>query len=275
MYFWSLLHGHGTSACAGLERHADRVDARHELAVGAEHVERGLTHAGHDPHARGDVRGVGELDADVRDRRADRAHRERHDVERAAAHRAGVEPEHLGAHLGRVAPVVGGAGVVLVLAADERAVLDPGHVAGVAARVERVRPLRRVERQRSVPEATRLAQSASYSSSDPSHQWTRLGLEDRRPVLDPLDAARDWPSVGAVSCELVVVTAIESSRESARPAVAVTETKRRVADGRRRPCPERAESRPGRPRRAWLRCAAGSAGTTTDPRRADRDGAMR
>ena len=35
-----------------LERHADRVDARHELAVGAEHVERGLAHARHDPHAR-------------------------------------------------------------------------------------------------------------------------------------------------------------------------------------------------------------------------------
>ncbi len=118
---------------ARLERHADRVHARHELAVGAEHVERALAHAGHGPHARGDVRGVGELDADVRDGRAERAHRERDDVQRAAAHRAREERLQLGAHLGRVAPVVGRAGVVLALAADERAVLDPGDVAGVAA----------------------------------------------------------------------------------------------------------------------------------------------
>ena len=88
-----------------------------------------------------DVRGVGELDADVRDRRTERTHRERHDVERAAAHRAGVEAQHLGAHLGRVAPVVGRAGVVLALAADEGAVLDAGDVAGIAAGVEAVRPL--------------------------------------------------------------------------------------------------------------------------------------
>ncbi len=124
---------------SGLERHPDRVHARHELAVGAEHVERALAHAGHGAHARGDVRGVGELDADVRDRRAERAHRERHDVHRAAAHRAPVEAQQLGAHLGRVAPVVRRAGVDLALAADERAVLDPGDVAGVAAGVEAVR----------------------------------------------------------------------------------------------------------------------------------------
>ena len=94
----------------------------------------------------GDVGRVGELHADVRDRRTERAHRERDDVERAAAHRAGVETQHLGAHLGRVAPVVGGAGVVFALAADEGAVLDAGDVAGIAARVEAVRPELRVDR---------------------------------------------------------------------------------------------------------------------------------
>ena len=53
-----------------------------------EHVERGLAHAGHDPHADRDVGGVGELHADVGDGRAERAHRERHDVHRAAPHGA-------------------------------------------------------------------------------------------------------------------------------------------------------------------------------------------
>ncbi len=50
MYLLSASHGHGTSASPGCERGADRVQARHPLAV-AEHVERALTHAGHDPHA--------------------------------------------------------------------------------------------------------------------------------------------------------------------------------------------------------------------------------
>ena len=87
MYF-SSLHGHGTSSSPGVERRADRVHAGHEVAVVAEHVERGAAHAGHDPHRDRDVGGVGQLDADVGDRRAERAHRERHDVHRAPAHAA-------------------------------------------------------------------------------------------------------------------------------------------------------------------------------------------
>ena len=132
---------------AGLERGADGVHAGHELAVVAEHVERLLAHAGHDPHAHGDVGGVGELHADVGDRRAERAHRERHDVHRAALHRAGVEVGHLGAHLVGLAPVVVRAGVVLVGGADERAVLDAGDVAGVGVGPVAVRPLGLVERR--------------------------------------------------------------------------------------------------------------------------------
>ena len=52
------------------------------------------------------------------------------------------EAVQLLAHLGRVAPVVGRAGVVLVLGADEGAVLDPGHVGGVGEGEVGVRPLR-------------------------------------------------------------------------------------------------------------------------------------
>ena len=70
------------------ERGAERVQAGDEVAVVAEHVERVAAHPGHDPHRGRDVGRVGELDADVRDRRAERAHRERHDVHRAALHRA-------------------------------------------------------------------------------------------------------------------------------------------------------------------------------------------
>ena len=114
------------------QRHADRVHARDELAVLAERVERALAHARHDPHVGDDVRAVGQLDADVGDWRAERAHRERHDVHRAPFHAAVEEPVELVAHLGGVGPVVRRARVVLVLRADERAVLDARDVARVA-----------------------------------------------------------------------------------------------------------------------------------------------
>ena len=42
IHFSSGLHGHGTSASPCSSGRADRVHARHELAVVAEHVEGGL-----------------------------------------------------------------------------------------------------------------------------------------------------------------------------------------------------------------------------------------
>ena len=88
---------------------------------------------------RRDVGGVGELHADVGDRRTERPHRERHDVHRAALHGTRVELLHLDAHLGGVAPVVVRAGVVLGGGADERAVLDAGDVGRVGVRPVAVR----------------------------------------------------------------------------------------------------------------------------------------
>ena len=142
MYLLSALHGHGTSAWPGLERRAHRVQAGDELAVVAEHVEGALAHAGHDPHVHRDVRRVGELHADVGDGRAERAHRERHHVHRAALHRA---PEQLGERRPSSPPasrqlLVGPASTSL-LRADEGAVLDPGDVAGVGVGPVAVGPL--------------------------------------------------------------------------------------------------------------------------------------
>ena len=145
MYLLSGLHGHGTSAWPRLERGADGVDAGHPLAV-AEDVERLLAHAGHDPHADGDVGGVGQLHADVGDGGAERAHRERHDVHGAALHRIRCRASCSSARissgwrqllLGPASPLVGGA--------DERAVLDAGDVARVGVGPVAVGPLGLVE----------------------------------------------------------------------------------------------------------------------------------
>ena len=137
MYLVSL-QGHGTSAWPGLERGADGVHGRHERPVGAHRLEDRGADAGHDAHRDDDVLGVGELDAEHRVLGLDRAHAERDDVHRPAAHAPAVQLGHDRLHLGRVHPVVGGTGVGLVDRADEGAVLDPGDVAGVGGAVEGV-----------------------------------------------------------------------------------------------------------------------------------------
>ncbi len=50
MYLFSGYTATGTSWTALRERHPDRMQARHELAVLAQHVERDLAHARHDAH---------------------------------------------------------------------------------------------------------------------------------------------------------------------------------------------------------------------------------
>ena len=91
--------------------------------------------ARHDAHVHHDVGRIGQLHADLRHGRTDRAHAERQHVHGAAAHGAVEQPLELPAHLERVHPVVGGAGGVFRKRADEGAVLDARHIAGVGARV--------------------------------------------------------------------------------------------------------------------------------------------
>ncbi len=133
MYLFSASQGHGDVGLARFERRADRVEAGDELALGPEHVEGPLAHAGHDPHRDDHIGRVGELHTDVGLVRPERAHGERDDIHRPTAHRAVEEPaEHL-AHLGRLPPVVCRAGVDLLGRADVGPVLDSGDVSGVGA----------------------------------------------------------------------------------------------------------------------------------------------
>ena len=166
------------------ERVADRVQRRDEVALGVDELERRRTHPRHDPHVDHDVRRVGDLDAELRDRRSQRAHRERDDVHGAAAHGAGEQSLELGAHLGRVAPVVGRAGVLVADRADERTVLDAGDVARVRAGQERVRTQGRVEPDEGagLDEEGRQAVPLLLGAVAPLHA---VGLRHGRDVLHP------------------------------------------------------------------------------------------
>ena len=127
------------------QRHADRVDGRNKKAVLAELVEGGLAHAGHDFHRYGDIGRIGNLNADGADFRTQRPHAERHDVHRAALHAALEQVLQVGAHLGRIEPVVGRAGVFGLFRADEGAAFDAGDVARVRRGVEGIGPFGRIE----------------------------------------------------------------------------------------------------------------------------------
>ncbi len=133
MYLLSALQGHGTSSSPSASGAPSECRQGTKSPSSPSTSSASAAHPGHDPHRGRDVGRVGQLDADVRDRRAEGAHRERHDVHRPPLHRALEEVAEQLAHLGRVAPVVVGAGVDLVGRADEGPVLDAGDVAGVGA----------------------------------------------------------------------------------------------------------------------------------------------
>ena len=129
------------------------------------------------------------------DRRAQRAHREGHHVHRAALHAALEEAAQRLPHLGRVAPVVGRAGVVLVLGADEGAVLDPGDVGrgrrgrGRSSGAWRRRGARRCPR-RSGPGRGRRTPRRSRRTSG----WRRAG-SGRRSPRPSRGALRAWSAL--------------------------------------------------------------------------------
>ena len=120
------------------ERVAHRMHGRHEISPLPDLLERRGAHAGHDLHVDHDVRRVRELDTELGDVRAERAHRERDDVHWTSAHAAFEEALQDPLHLDGVHPVVRGTSVGLELRADVRAALDAGDVTRGGACQERV-----------------------------------------------------------------------------------------------------------------------------------------
>ena len=142
MYFVSAFVGQAEFSSPVGERVADRVDAGDEVAVGAEDLERAGAHPGHDPHRDDDVGRVGQLDADLGLVGAERAHRERDDVHRAAAMQPSKRPESVSRISAGAFQLLVGPASSSSLAADVGPVLDPGDVAGVGPRQVGVGALR-------------------------------------------------------------------------------------------------------------------------------------
>ena len=116
----------------------------------------------------------------------------------------------------------------LPLGADERAVLDPRHVAGVRGAPEAVRPQLGFSRVK-VPFSTSRLVSRSHSASEPSHQTTASGLVSS--AISPTHPANSGSlvaaclSMGALSSEdgglAMAITPGEDERTAARTTVYV------------------------------------------------------
>ena len=200
MYLFSASHGHGTSAWPGSSG-APTECRQGTKSPSAQGVEDGLAHAGHDPHVDGHVGRVGELHADVGDGGAEGAHAEGHHVHGAALHRAPEQLGEGGLHLRRLAPVVGGAGVDLLARADERAVLDPGDVAGVGGGPVAVGPLGVVEAGEGAAVDQQLAEAVvlllgAVAPLDPVGRGT--GPPPRRPSRAAAGWWWWWPCVAVI-----------------------------------------------------------------------------
>ena len=110
-----------------------------------EAFERLAAHVRHDAHVHDHIGAVADLDADLGQRRVERAHAERDHIHRAALHAALEFFAQRCAHFRRVGPVVGGACLVGAFRADESAVLDARHIGRRRAREKRVRAFFGVE----------------------------------------------------------------------------------------------------------------------------------
>ena len=84
--FWCARPGY--VLLTGLERTSNRMNTRHEIAVCTKLSQDGVAHSSHDVHAHHNIGRVSDLDADMGDGRADRAHAEWNHIHYPATHTA-------------------------------------------------------------------------------------------------------------------------------------------------------------------------------------------
>ncbi len=126
---------------------AGGVQPLHKRAVIRDALERRNAHAGHQLHVEHHIGAVGDLDATAREWRIDGAHAVRHHVQRASLHAPGEQRIHLLMSVLRGHPIIVGAGVFLILGANEREVFDTRHVGRIGAIQMTTGKLALIERQ--------------------------------------------------------------------------------------------------------------------------------
>ena len=107
---------------------ANSVYARYEVAVCTQDIKHGFTHARHDAHVDCHVRRIRQFNTDMRNRRTQWAHRERHHIHGAALHTAIKQWMQSSTHLCWCHPVISWTCIFLFFGTDISAIFDTGHV---------------------------------------------------------------------------------------------------------------------------------------------------
>ena len=103
------------------------------------------THTSHDVHVQNNIDGVSQLNANLCQRRTDRAHRIRDHVHGSALHYAVIQRNELCLHFFRIHPVVGRTCTFLCLRADKGTILYTSNVVRKCAMIQTARQLVRIQ----------------------------------------------------------------------------------------------------------------------------------
>ena len=170
------------------------VQTLDEVRAVAERVHHALADTGHDEHVQHDVNGVGQLNADLAELRADNAHGVGDNVHRLALVRAGVQLGQLCVALLRIHPVVDVACVLFLTGADKGPAFHARHVVDCGAVQVAVRILLLVQLNQLAGRAGNAAQALCLflAAVDP-YNVLRLNHVSHRtdPILNVLVACHD------------------------------------------------------------------------------------
>jgi len=126
------------------QRHSDRMQTVNEFAV-AQRFQRLISHSRHQFHINDDIRRIGKLHAELRNRRANRSHTKRHDIHRSAFHRTVEFRRKRLLHFLRSHPVISRSGIAFGETANISSIFDTRHIRRMRTRQKRIRTLFRVE----------------------------------------------------------------------------------------------------------------------------------
>ena len=115
------------------------MQSPYKIAIGAEPFENFRSDAGHDVHIGHDIGGIADLNADLRDGRAERAHTVGDDVHRPASHRTSEKLCQPASHSHRIFPIVVGSGFVLGFGTDKSAIFNACNIKGSGTDVNTIR----------------------------------------------------------------------------------------------------------------------------------------
>src|SRR5229473_4882794 len=128
----------------GAKRSPDRVQPPHKFTILTKRVKHSRSNSRHNVHVGYDVWRIGDLNSNLRNRRANWSHAVGNHIHGAPDHGARVQTLQRLPHLCRIFPVIRGTRILLASRADESPVFDSRYIGRIRSHQDAVRPLLRI-----------------------------------------------------------------------------------------------------------------------------------